>query len=187
MFKDSITKEKIPGLFIVTNNKTEELYTKLFKSIKNILTYNNSVELSVQYIITDNEISLINAIRNIFPNIQRISCFYHYIQNLRKNCSKFKFLNKDYIEETKIVLKQLAAIPFLYKGNMDIFNMLINNIIEEHSEYADYINKYFIINKKKYFEDESYNYCLIPVDCRTNSNIEIYNRYIKTNLDKKKL
>lgn len=186
MFKDSITKEKIPGLFIVTNNKTEELYTKLFKSIKNILTYNNSVELSVQYIITDNEISLINAIRNIFPNIQRISCFYHYIQNLRKNCSKFKFLNKDYIEETKIVLKQLAAIPFLYKGNMDIFNMLINNIIEEHSEYADYINKYFIINKKKYFEDESYNYCLIPVDCRTNSNIEIYNRYIKTNLGKKK-
>ena len=39
-------------------------------------------------------------------------------------------------------------------------------------------------NKKKFFEDQSLNYHLIPSDCRTNSFLENYNGYIKSKLGK---
>ena len=43
MFYDIISKIKIPGLFAVTNCKIEELYLKVFKSVYNILTYNENM------------------------------------------------------------------------------------------------------------------------------------------------
>jgi hypothetical protein len=38
MFKEFITHEKYPGFFIIMNNRTEELYTRIFYSVLNILT-----------------------------------------------------------------------------------------------------------------------------------------------------
>ena len=174
MFKDSLTKEKIPGLFVVTNNKTEELYASLLHKIKLILTQNNIYKLGFQYIISDNEIALINSINSVFPEIRRISCFFHYAQNIRKNLSKYGFLKKDYLEESNLVISKLCCLPFLYKGSMDKFNNLILNIKEQHPIYNQYIEEYFIPNKIEYFKNESYNYCLLPKDCRSNSSIERY-------------
>ena len=37
MFKDTITGLKIPGMYIVTSNKLEELYTKIFKNVYDII------------------------------------------------------------------------------------------------------------------------------------------------------
>lgn len=41
MFKDIISMIKIPAFYIVTRNRTELLYTKLFRSIYNIITQND--------------------------------------------------------------------------------------------------------------------------------------------------
>ncbi len=42
-------------------------------------------------------------------------------------------------------------------------------------------------NKKKYFEDQSLNYNLVPKDCRTNNFLENYNGYIKSKLGKHRI
>ena len=43
-----------------------------------------------------------------------------------------------------------------------------------------------LLKKKSYFEDNTYNYNLLPKDCRSNSSLENYNKYLKENLGKKK-
>ena len=80
----------------------------------------------------------------------------------------------------------MRCLPFLYKGSMDTFNNLILNIKEQHPIYNQYTEEYFITNKVEYYKNQSYNYYLLPKDCRSNSSIERYNKYIKENLGKKK-
>ena len=58
MFKDSITDLKLPGIYIVTSNKLEELYIEIFKNVIDILTQGNLVTINVEYIITDTEYAL---------------------------------------------------------------------------------------------------------------------------------
>ena len=68
---------------------------------------------------------------------------------------------------------------------MEKFNELIDEIIDKHPDYENFISDYFIKNKKTYFEDSSYNYQIIPYECRSNSALENYNKYLKNNLGKK--
>ena len=72
MFKDIIIHEKYPGFFIIMNNRTEQLYQRIFNSVLNILTQNMIYNLKVDYIITDTENAMVNAINNVFINIKRI-------------------------------------------------------------------------------------------------------------------
>ena len=51
----------------------------------------------------------------------------------------------------------------------------------------NFIENYFIINKKIYFQDGSLNYFNVPKDCRTNNYLENYNGYIKSKLGKHRL
>ena len=50
---------KLPAFYIVTSNRTELLYTKLFRSVYKIITQNDLYELNLEFIITDCEESLI--------------------------------------------------------------------------------------------------------------------------------
>ena len=64
---------------------------------------------------------------------------------------------------------------------------IITDINKRYPEYTNFINNHFIKNKRKYFQDDTYNYSQIPRDCRTNSFLENYNNYIKHNLGKKNI
>ena len=64
---------KIPGIYILTNGKSQELYEAVFISLINLLTNYRKIDLEVQSVITDTEKALINIIKKYFPNSQRIS------------------------------------------------------------------------------------------------------------------
>ena len=89
MFKDTITHEKYPWFFIIMNNRIEQLYQRIFNSFLNILTQNMIYNLKLEYIITDTESAMINAINNVFINIKRIGYYFHLkydcLQFLKKN------------------------------------------------------------------------------------------------------
>ena len=73
LFLDCISNLKIPDMFIVTSSKTQNMHTKVFKSVYNKLNQKHMCILKVKYIITDTEIPLINGINNnIFNNIKKI-------------------------------------------------------------------------------------------------------------------
>ena len=70
MYKDIICCEKIAGLYILANKKNEDLYDIIFASIINIISQDNKIKrnINVKYIVTDNEIALINSINKKFIN-----------------------------------------------------------------------------------------------------------------------
>ena len=68
MYKDKICREKIAGLYILANKKNEDLYDIIFASIINIISQDNKRNINVKYIVTDNEIALINSINKKFIN-----------------------------------------------------------------------------------------------------------------------
>ena len=61
----------------------------------------------------------------------------------------------------------------------------LNNIKKNFPYVIDFIDKYFIIYKKPFFENGEYNYNDIPIDCRANSYLENYNLFLKKQLGRK--
>ena len=75
MYKDIITNLKIPGVYILMNGKSQDLYDIVFDSLINIITENRNIELEVLSIITDTEKALINSVKKYFPNSYHFNPF----------------------------------------------------------------------------------------------------------------
>ena len=69
---------------------------------------------------------------------------------------------------------------------MGIWIYLMKNVKDwkKYPNYNNFINNYFVFNKRKLFENQSLNYHNIPKDCRTNNFLENYNGYLKEKLGK---
>ena len=55
----------------------------------------------------------------------------------------------------------------------------------KYPKYFNSINQYFLDVRLNYFEDESYNYNAFPMDIRSNSILERYNKNVKTEFGEK--
>ena len=122
MYKDIITNLKIPGVYILMNGKSQDLYDIVFDSLINIITENRNIELEVLSIITDTEKALINSVKKYFPNSQRIACYFHYKQDVLRNLRIYGLYNENNKVTSDIIIKKLGKLPFLYKGDLDLFN-----------------------------------------------------------------
>ena len=187
MYKDIITDLKIPALYILLNSKREILYEIVFQSVINNILQETVSNLKYETIVTDQEVGLINATKKYFPNCQRISCLFHYKQDILRNLKSYGLYKKKYKTDSDIILNKLGKLPFIFKGNMEIFDKECRDIKENYPIYTNFIENYFIINKKIYFQDGSLNYFKVPKDCRTNNYLENYNGYIKSKLGKHRL
>ena len=67
------------------NNKILENNVSVFESVKTLITQNNIVSYNVEIITSDSEEALILAINECFPQAQRIGCYYHYLNDIKKN------------------------------------------------------------------------------------------------------
>lgn len=187
MYKDIITNLKIPAFYVLMNNKTEILYNYIFESLLRIIWSEKIEDINVQTIVTDQEIALVNVVKKYFPKSLRISCLFHYKQDLMRNLRNYGLMKKKYKENSLKLLSNLGNLPFIYKGDIKIFEKECKSLSELFPDHSNFINNYFLENKKKYFEDQSLNYNLIPKDCRTNNFLENYNGYIKSKLGKHRI
>ena len=173
------------------SNKTEIIYDMVFISFKNILTQNGIYSLNIKTITTDTELALINAVNTNFVDVQRIGCWFHLKQDLlreSKVLGLFNKNNKNINPETTIeIIKQLAILPIKYKGDINYLKNKINIIKSHYPIYYNMIENYFLEAKLKYFIDGSYNYNKFPMDIRSNSILERYNKIIKTELAVKRI
>ena len=190
IFKDIISSDYIPGFYILMSNKTEIIYDMVFKSVKKILTQNGIYSLNIKTITTDTELALINAVNTNFVDVQRIGCWFHLKQDLlreSKVLGLFNKNNKNINPETTIeIIKQLAILPLEYKGDINYLKNKIHIIISQYPKYYNMIENYFLEAKLKFFMDGSYNYNNFPMDIRSNSILERYNKIIKTELGVKR-
>ena len=187
MYKDIITELKIPGIYALLNNKSEKIYELVFKDVLKILTWNSLRELNVKTVVTDSEKALINNVNRFFPNAQRVACYYHYKSDILRNIKSYGLYKNNMKIESNKLLRILSNIPFIYKGNIDIVNKILEHIKVKFVQYNNFIDNYFIPNKIQYFIDNSLNYSIIPDDCRTNNFLENYNGYLKKSLGKQRI
>ena len=190
LFKDIVTSEYYPCFYILMSNKTEILYDMIFKSVKRILTQNNLYSLKFKTITTDTEIALINAINNNFIGTQRIGCWFHLKQDLKREAKNLGLLNKKNPkfdpEITLEVITQLSLLPLEYNGNIDYLLNKLDILAKQYPLYYNFIKTYMVETKLKYFKDGSFNYNNFPKDIRSNSILERYNKIIKQELGAKR-
>lgn len=145
------------------NNKSEVGYKEAFKSFKSIITIENSKTINLKGITTDFEVSLINAIKFIFPNIIHTGCFFHYVSAISKKLKSLKLNKGKYSKISEILLHELFLLPYNFNGNNKSYiNELIDNVIKEAKNDISETDKNIVFNPftqfKKYFINQWYEY-----------------------------
>ena len=187
MYKDIITDLKIPGIYILLNSKNEDLYNMVFEDVINLITWKGKKEINIKTIVTDSEKALMNSIKKYFPTSQRVACYFHYKQDIVRNIRSYGLYKDEMKKQSNEVIKILSSILYIYKGNIEIVNKILEDTKKSHKYHSNFIENYFKINKMPYFIDNSLNYDIIPDDCRTNNFLENYNGYIKHILGKHRI
>ena len=119
MYKDIIASLKIPGVYILMNGFSQDLYDLVFNSLINIITDNRKIDLDISSIITDTEKALINVVKKYFPNSQRIACYFHFKQDLLRNLKSYGLYKNSHKATSDLILKKLGKLPFKYRGILD--------------------------------------------------------------------
>ena len=158
MYLDVIILKMIPGIFIVSNNKTYEGYKFIFldllTKLNSIMSYNKS-KLKLVSVTSDFEIALYTAFLDVFksicPNIKHIGCFYHYLANIEKNLKKYGFGKQCFAKEHNDLITYFLQLPF--KNN-------IHNIIEEdiNNYEKTYLDSFTKDNNKNKLQSNKENY-----------------------------
>ena len=143
--------------------------------------------MNIETIVTDQEIGLIESIHKYFPNSQRISCLFHYKQDILRNLKLYGLYKKETREKSNIIVKELGKLPFLYKGDINFIYKQCQRLSEEYPTYYNFLHNYFLVNKISFFKDNSLNYHKVPIDYSSNSFLENYYGYIKDKLGKKRI
>jgi hypothetical protein len=137
-----------PAVYILTNDKKEETYLKIFSRIKNLLKNNNP-----KYFIIDNEKAVYNAFTKSFPNTQIYFCLTHFSNNVTTMIKKHSLSNllavdfkfKEFVE----MLKSLLFLPKQY------LNQEIKKLSIKSNEWKTLSVEFFLTNfLKSYFNTD---------------------------------
>ena len=53
------------------------------------MTVNRTIDIEINSIVKDSELALVKNIKKYFINAKRITCFFHYKQDLLRNIKKY--------------------------------------------------------------------------------------------------
>ena len=102
MYGDDYTGIRYPGLFGLINNKKKEGYLNLFKKIKDIITLENTKELSLLTYCVDYEIGLLETFQNLLEKQREVGYYYHYCKNLYYKARKIGLIKQKLMMEQKL-------------------------------------------------------------------------------------
>ena len=180
LYYDQNLEKRYPGVFALINNKTENGYKNLFKSIFEIITIENSKDLKLESYSTDFEVGLMNALEEVFPNKRKIGCFFHYTRALREKMKKLGLLTKEKLEKSKEILNEFFLLPYTIDDELTS----LDNICNKYEEYSISFINYFRNQWFRFFQNGSLIYKNLDKKFRSNSYIENYNRIVKLKLSK---
>ena len=84
------------------------------------------MDFNVETITYDSEDSLINAIKFVFPKVNRVGCYFHYKMDIIRNLRIYNLYN---IFNSDGIISKLRKLPLIYKGDMINFDEFINILI----------------------------------------------------------
>ena len=93
MYHDIVINLNILGIYILINGKSEKHYDIVFNSIINFITLSHHIDVNINLVVTDSEITLVKIVKKYFPNSLRITCLFHFKQDIMRNIRSYG-LNK---------------------------------------------------------------------------------------------
>ena len=82
------------------------------------------MDFNVETITYDSEDSLINAIKFVFPKVNRVGCYFHYKMDIIRNLRIYNLYN---IFNSDGIISKLRKLPLIYKGDMINFDEFIKS------------------------------------------------------------
>lgn len=100
------------GAFILIPNETESTYYNMFYYLKNNFGFNPKI------FTLDFNKALTNALKQIYPNIYIIKCYYHYVNSIWKNLRKLRVYQEENKKEVFELALNLKKLPFINPKNI---------------------------------------------------------------------
>lgn len=133
----------IPAVFALLPNKSELTYSHLFDQLKIL-----EPTVAPQSIMTDFELSAINAIGNHFPNANRRGCFFHFNQSIYRHIQSNGLQHRYETDgDFALQIRMLPALAFVPTGNIvQAFDDLIDHgqFLLESQPVVDYFEDTWI-------------------------------------------
>ena len=114
----------------MVNGKSENLYTRIFQELSDLILKQYKLTISTKFIITDFEKAVINSTRAVF-NLKNKACFFHLSQNIWKKVQNEKMVS-EYITNSEFqkLVKSLVALAFLTPAKIPILFNIREPILE---------------------------------------------------------
>ncbi|CAI2385595.1 unnamed protein product [Moneuplotes crassus] len=171
----------IPIAHILMQTKKYEGYQVALKWIK------EKIPIKPEFITTDFETSLMDAIKNVFPSVDIVPCFFHFAKSLWVNAGICGLRKKYYLKDTKQLIFSLKALAFrppetVYK-RFELLKLKYgskNNSFTRYFEYFEHtwMDNVFKIKDWNYF-DKLNRFEELAI---TNNGLESFHQMIKSQL-----
>ena len=172
-FNNKLFKSVLCNISLIANENKETLIT-LFEYLKEKYKWNPKL-VSIDF--SDAEY---NAFLYVFPQIQFIPCFFHFIVNISKRIKDLKSKEKKKKESAKNLLANIKLLAFI---PLDLINGFFNLIEEKYKnnnkKFFEYFHKTYLNkkNKQSIFNPNNWNYNTQIVNSM-NNNILFYTNNI---------
>lgn len=127
-----------PICYILLNGKTEEIYKSAFKKFVEVC------KVDFKYLISDYEIGLINALKNVFPNAKNSGCSFHFTQAIWRKIQSLG-LSYDYKHNIKMKkkFKQIFNLVFVPVDFLKIEYYKLKNSFAFNDDKVESFFNYF--------------------------------------------
>lgn len=151
-----VNNNYVPLVFCLLNDKTEKTYINCLNTVK-LLCLTKSLTFSPKEIVIDFELSIHNAVRNVWKDIKVTGCRFHLAQAWWRKIQKLGLINeyKNQNSEIGMWLHYCFGIMFLDSqlvSDFFVFDLLaIQPQNEALSKFSDYLVEYTFPRKNRRF------------------------------------
>lgn len=131
------------------------------------------IRLEIRWFLSDGEVAMKNAARNVFANCKTINCYFHVVQNVKKHLLKSDVP----AVEHGIILQDISQLQVAPTNKH--FKVSVEMFREKHQKYP-----VFAAFFEKYLTDKNYsgwNEAFAPGVPSTNNAVEAINKALKYN------
>lgn len=128
------------------SRKTKAAYIHLFKYIQA-----NVFQMEPYSVITDFEKALRNALKEVYPNTTYYTCWFHYMQCIRRKCAKMKnfFTGINANKDAYRLYQKFLVLPLLHPKEIITAYIFLKANAKKYGDLFKNFLKYF---EKQWFK-----------------------------------
>lgn len=120
------------------SRKTEKCYTHLFQTLKTLFPLNG------KSIMTDFEMAMRNALRNVYPDLKQHTCWFHFCQAAKRKAAQIPHLMQAIKsnENVKNAYYKLLSLPLLPPHEILSCFQIIKSQVADEKAIKKFLNYY---------------------------------------------